>query len=132
MHPTITRMQEVVAKGEEEAILELLAEDVTFLPPTYWKTWTGRTPVAAVLGHHGGSSTGAPAHGSVLGAGGRGVLVPSQERTLDQVMAPSRGVTVEVDRAHAGRWRHQNLRLHRHLLLRYRSTWAALQMTSPR
>ena len=53
MHPTITRMQEVVAKGEEEAILELLAEDVTFLPPTYWKTWTGRAPVAAVLGHVG-------------------------------------------------------------------------------
>ncbi|WP_278922280.1 MULTISPECIES: nuclear transport factor 2 family protein [Pseudophaeobacter] len=53
MHPTITRMQEVVAKGEEEAIAELLAEDVRFLPPTYWKTWTGRAPVAAVLGHVG-------------------------------------------------------------------------------
>ncbi|MEP2715777.1 nuclear transport factor 2 family protein [Pseudophaeobacter sp.] len=53
MHPTITRMQEVVAKGDEEAILGLLAEDVTFKPPTYWKTWTGREPVAAVLGHVG-------------------------------------------------------------------------------
>lgn len=53
MHPTITRMQEVVAKGDETAIAELLAEDVTFMPPTYWKTWTGRAPVAAVLGHVG-------------------------------------------------------------------------------
>ncbi|MGR3761492.1 nuclear transport factor 2 family protein [Roseobacteraceae bacterium NS-SX3] len=53
MHPTIERMQEVVAKGEESLIRELLAEDVQFLPPTYWKTWTGREPVAAVLGHVG-------------------------------------------------------------------------------
>ena len=53
MHPTITRIQEVVAKGDEAAVAELLAEDVTFLPPTYWKTWRGRAPVAAVLGHVG-------------------------------------------------------------------------------
>ncbi|THH36653.1 nuclear transport factor 2 family protein [Aliishimia ponticola] len=53
MHPTITRMQEVVAKGNEDDILTLLAEDVAFMPPTYWKTWTGREPVAAVLGHVG-------------------------------------------------------------------------------
>ena len=53
MHETIIAMQEVVAKGREEDILPLLAEDVTFLPPTYWKTWTGREPVAAVLGHVG-------------------------------------------------------------------------------
>ena len=53
MHPTITRMQEVVAKGDESLIADLLAEDVSFLPPTYWKTWTGRAPVAAVLGHVG-------------------------------------------------------------------------------
>ena len=53
MHPTITRMQEVVAKGDEALIAELLSEDVKFLPPTYWKTWTGRAPVAAVLGHVG-------------------------------------------------------------------------------
>lgn len=53
MHPTITRIQDVVAKGNEADIAELLAEDVTFLPPTYWKTWTGRAPVAAVLGHVG-------------------------------------------------------------------------------
>ncbi|WP_037256311.1 nuclear transport factor 2 family protein [Roseobacter sp. SK209-2-6] len=53
MHPTIIRMQEVVAKGDEALVAELLAEDVTFQPPTYWKTWTGREPVAAVLGHVG-------------------------------------------------------------------------------
>ena len=53
MHPTITKMQEVVAKGDENLIHELLAEDVSFMPPTYYKTWTGREPVAAVLGHVG-------------------------------------------------------------------------------
>ena len=53
MHPTISRMMEVVAKGDDTLIADLLAEDVQFLPPTYWKTWTGREPVAAVLGHVG-------------------------------------------------------------------------------
>lgn len=53
MHPTIEQMQHVVAKGDASAIAPLLAEDVTFMPPTYWKTWTGRDAVAAVLGHVG-------------------------------------------------------------------------------
>ncbi|SFT92636.1 nuclear transport factor 2 family protein [Sedimentitalea nanhaiensis] len=53
MHPTITRMQEVVAKGDDTKIAEILAEDVTFMPPTYFATWIGRAPVAAVLGHVG-------------------------------------------------------------------------------
>lgn len=53
MHPTIQRMQEVVAKGEEDLIKDLLADDVRFQPPTYWATWTGRDAVAAVLGHVG-------------------------------------------------------------------------------
>ncbi len=53
MHPTIKRMQEVVAKGDEGLIQELLAEHVRFSPPTYYSTWTGREPVAAVLGHVG-------------------------------------------------------------------------------
>ena len=53
MHPTITTMIDVVAKGDSEKIAPLLAEDVTFMPPTYYKTWTGRAPVAAVLGHVG-------------------------------------------------------------------------------
>ena len=52
-HPTITRMIEVVASGHEADILPLLAADVRFQPPTYWATWTGREPVAAVLGHVG-------------------------------------------------------------------------------
>ncbi|MEH6390099.1 MAG: nuclear transport factor 2 family protein [Sulfitobacter sp.] len=53
MHPTITKMIDVVAKGEADRIAPLLAEDVRFMPPTYYKTWTGRAPVAAVLGHVG-------------------------------------------------------------------------------
>lgn len=53
MHPTITRLQEVVAKGDDSQIAGLLAEDVKFLPPTYFATWTGRAPVAALLGHVG-------------------------------------------------------------------------------
>ncbi|MBD3665701.1 nuclear transport factor 2 family protein [Sulfitobacter sp. TSTF-M16] len=53
MHPTIETMQAVVAKGDASAIAPLLAEEVQFLPPTYWKVWTGRDAVAAVLGHVG-------------------------------------------------------------------------------
>lgn len=53
MHPTIERMMEIVASGDDTKIAEILAEDVRFLPPTYWKTWIGREPVAAVLGHVG-------------------------------------------------------------------------------
>lgn len=53
MHPTIEAMQKAVASGDAAAIAPLLAKDVSFLPPTYWKTWTGRDAVAAVLGHVG-------------------------------------------------------------------------------
>lgn len=53
MHPTIVTMQEVVASGDDSSIAGLLAENVRFLPPTYWATWSGRAPVAAVLGHVG-------------------------------------------------------------------------------
>lgn len=53
MHPTITEMQKVVAKGDSKAIAPLLAEQVEFMPPTYFATWTGREAVAAVLGHVG-------------------------------------------------------------------------------
>ncbi len=53
MHATIQRMTEIVASGDDTKIIEILAEDVKFLPPTYWKTWTGREPCAAILGHVG-------------------------------------------------------------------------------
>ncbi len=53
MHPTIERLKDVVAKGDDTLIADLLAEDVQFMPPTYYATWTGRAPVAAVLGHVG-------------------------------------------------------------------------------
>ncbi|WP_121060520.1 nuclear transport factor 2 family protein [Chachezhania antarctica] len=53
MHPTIARTVEIVSKGREELIHEVLAENVRFQPPTYWATWEGRAPVAAVLGHVG-------------------------------------------------------------------------------
>lgn len=53
MHPTIAKALEIVASGDHEKIEQILAENVQFLPPTYWATWTGREPVAAVLGHVG-------------------------------------------------------------------------------
>ncbi|SFM06969.1 nuclear transport factor 2 family protein [Shimia aestuarii] len=53
MHPTIQRMTEIVASGDDSKIIDILAPDVAFLPPTYWKTWTGGEPVAAILGHVG-------------------------------------------------------------------------------
>ena len=53
MHETIARALEVVASGEEAKIKPLLAEQIRFLPPTYFKTWTGCEPVAALLGHVG-------------------------------------------------------------------------------
>ena len=49
MHPTISKMQEIVAKGDEQAMKEILSPNVQFKPPTYYKTWTGRDPVAAIL-----------------------------------------------------------------------------------
>jgi len=51
MHPTITAMKSAVASGDQQQLATILAPDVRFLPPTYYKTWTGREPVAAVLGH---------------------------------------------------------------------------------
>ena len=53
MHPTISKMQEIVAKGDEQAMKEILSPNVQFKPPTYYKTWTGRDPDAAILGHVG-------------------------------------------------------------------------------
>ncbi len=53
MHPTIAKMKEAVANHDIAGFRPLLAENVTFRPPTYWATWTGREPVAAVLEHVG-------------------------------------------------------------------------------
>lgn len=53
MHSTIKRMTEVIASGDDSKINDLLATEVQFLPPTYWATWTGREPVAMLLGHVG-------------------------------------------------------------------------------
>ena len=53
MHKTIQRMTEIVSSGEEDDILTILAEHVTFLPPTYCRSWVGPNAVAAVLGHVG-------------------------------------------------------------------------------
>ena len=53
MHPTIEKMMQVVAKGDDTAIAALLSETVQFQPPTYYKTWTGRQPVSVVLSHVG-------------------------------------------------------------------------------
>ncbi len=51
MHPTIQSTLEAVKTGDEDQIIKLLAEQVEFLPPTYYKTWVGREPVAALLAH---------------------------------------------------------------------------------
>ena len=44
-------MTEIVNSGNEADILNILAEDVMFHPPTYYSSWKGRDAVAAVLGH---------------------------------------------------------------------------------
>lgn len=53
MHPTIVKFKEVASKGDENGLRSILAENVEFRPPTYYATWTGKEPVAAVLGHVG-------------------------------------------------------------------------------
>lgn len=53
MHPTIEKFKQVASKGDENGMRSILSENVEFRPPTYYATWTGRDPVAAVLGHVG-------------------------------------------------------------------------------
>ncbi len=53
MHPTIEKFKEIASKGDEAGMLTILADQVEFRPPTYFATWTGKEPVAAVLGHVG-------------------------------------------------------------------------------
>lgn len=51
VHPTVERILDVLTKGDEAEVKSLLAEEVAFLPPTYFKTWIGREPVAALLAY---------------------------------------------------------------------------------
>lgn len=51
MHPTIQKFHDAVLANEHEKISALMAEDIQFMPPTYWATWNGREAVSAVLGH---------------------------------------------------------------------------------
>jgi len=51
MHPTIQAFTDAAAQGDHAAVPALMAKDVRFMPPTYWKTWTGRQAASAVLEH---------------------------------------------------------------------------------
>jgi len=53
MHPTIQKFHDLVLAHKHEDVAALMAEDITFQPPTYWATWNGRPAVAAVLAHVG-------------------------------------------------------------------------------
>ncbi|SET51085.1 nuclear transport factor 2 family protein [Oceanicella actignis] len=50
-HPTIAAALDILAAKDPARIPEILAEDVVFLPPTYWAEWRGRQAVALVLSH---------------------------------------------------------------------------------
>ncbi len=51
MHPTIQKFHDYVLADDHSSVPSLMAEDIKFMPPTYWATWNGRDAVAAVLGH---------------------------------------------------------------------------------
>ena len=51
MHPTIQKFHDLVLADDHAGVPALMAEDIRFMPPTYWATWNGREAVAAVLGH---------------------------------------------------------------------------------
>ena len=53
LHPTIDAFLKVVQSGKKEDLIPLLAEDVLFKPPTYWKEWQGKEIVARILSHVG-------------------------------------------------------------------------------
>lgn len=50
-HPTIQSFHRAALAGAAEDLPGLLAPDVAFRPPTYWKEWRGRDLVAGLLGH---------------------------------------------------------------------------------
>lgn len=51
MHATIQKFHDLVLANEHGGVAALMADDITFQPPTYWATWNGRDAVAAVLSH---------------------------------------------------------------------------------
>jgi hypothetical protein len=51
MHPTIQKFHDLVLAHNHADVPALMADDVTFQPPTYWATWNGRDAVGAVLAH---------------------------------------------------------------------------------
>ncbi len=51
MHPTIQKFHDHVLANDHKGLPALMAENVTFQPPTYWATWNGRDAVSAVLAH---------------------------------------------------------------------------------
>ena len=51
LHPTIDAFLNVVQSGKKEDLIPLLAEDVLFKPPTYWKEWSGKEITARILSH---------------------------------------------------------------------------------
>ena len=51
LHPTINAFLKVVQSGKKEDLIPLLAEDVLFKPPTYWKEWPGKEITARILSH---------------------------------------------------------------------------------
>ena len=51
LHPTLDAFLNVVQSGKKEDLIPLLAEDVLFKPPTYWKEWSGKEITARILSH---------------------------------------------------------------------------------
>ncbi len=50
-NPTIDRALELLAAKAPDRLDEVLAEDVVFLPPTYWAEWKGRQATKLLLSH---------------------------------------------------------------------------------
>ena len=51
LHPTIKAFINVVDSGKKEDLIPLLADDILFKPPTYWKEWLGKEITARILSH---------------------------------------------------------------------------------
>ena len=51
LHPTIEAFLKAVVTGKKKDLIPLLADDVLFKPPTYWKEWPGKEIVSRILEH---------------------------------------------------------------------------------